>query len=136
MIRHLIPAAGIVIAASSLSGAPASADEPFVFTDATQFTEPDPCDPTSDQTTSLELEVSLHSHRNNQVINVVIDATTSSGFSGSGHQTVVAGPRTYNETTQVVLTNPDTSERYKVNGHLTARADGVVVDDFSITCLR
>ena len=111
--------------AVGIVAAPAHADrpEPFAFTDS--FTEPDPCNPAKMMTTTLSVEGTVHEHRNNVVERLVIHASTSNGYSGTGHLTLVETPRTLTISQQVMVSNPETGHRYKVGGVLVATPKGV-----------
>jgi hypothetical protein len=135
-MRLVLPALVIAAAAVGFAAAPARADRPATFTDTATFEEPNPCNLAETQTTTLVFDVSEHTHRNNMVTNVAMSASTSNGFSGTGHETHVFGPKIVRFSQPVMVSNPDTGERYRVGGVLVMKPDGVVVDKYAITCLH
>jgi hypothetical protein len=135
-IGHLVAGCALTFATIGLLAAPVHADQPQRFPDSVEFEEPNPCNPEEMQTTTLTLDVAQHwTHPHTTVINIEVAAETDTGFSGRGHQTVVIGPRTYNETLQLIATNTDTGQRYKVNLHLTMLDGTFVVSNFELVCL-
>lgn len=114
---------------------PAMADAPEPFSASVQFVEPDPCDPTELMTTTLQLDGTFHDHPRNVVDIAKITATTSNGYSGSGPQVFVGAAHFFRLTQQVIATNPETNDRYKVTAITVGNPEGIVVDRFSIRCL-
>jgi len=137
-IRRLFAITAIAATASvGLIGSPASADKPITFTDTPSFNEPDPCNPSVGMTTNLTVEVSLHEgHRNNDVVTGKIIAETSNGYVGRGRFTDVGGAQFFSSTQRVMVTNPDTGQRYIVKIHANGNPNGIIVDNFDIVCLR
>jgi len=127
--------------AVGLVALPAQADRPEAFSFTGQFREDDPCDPGTEMTTTLSVDGTFHEHRNTVVERWVIHASTSNGYSGTGHRTLVGTARTVTISEQVMVSNPDTGHRYKVGGALIVTPNGVRFvngneDGPSIRCVR
>jgi len=137
-MKKFIVAATIAATATIPFASSASADKPTTFTDnPPTFTEPDPCDPSKVMETTLTIELSKHEgHRNNFVFTGKLTAETSNGYVGSGPLREVGGSQFFSFTQRIMVTNPDTGQRYLVRSHFIGNPNGVIVDYFDIVCLR
>ena len=137
-MRKLLTASLVAgLCSAGLTAGVTDADRPAEFTTQNVFTEPNPCDPAVEHTVTIDFHWRLHEHENNVVGVIKSTESTTSGFEGSGHQTFVANNNKYVETQNHLLTNAESGEKYRVNGHVTYdfRTGEVQVDRFRIWCL-
>ena len=68
-MRKLLTTMAALAMLMTITAVPALADRPFTFTDSSTFVDIDPCTGHDDEIT-IDVEVSIHEHRNNFVVHV------------------------------------------------------------------
>ncbi|MCZ6519596.1 MAG: hypothetical protein O6853_07355, partial [Actinobacteria bacterium] len=82
-MKRLIKAVTVALMLVMLLAAPALADRPFTFTDSDTFVDVNPCTGLDDEIT-INVEVTIHEHRNNFVVYVGRSGSTASGYTMIG----------------------------------------------------
>ncbi len=121
---------------ATLFAAPALADKPFTFADSVTFVDVNPCSGVEDEIT-INVEVSIHEHRNNFVVHVGRSGSTVSGYTMiAGAESFVANKGVERGTFVDQWRHPDGS-KFMVHGNFLFNANQgeVLVDNFSLTCI-
>lgn len=126
----------LAMLATMISVAPAAADPPVVSTDSRTFVDLDPCDPPNTDVIMHSWTLKLHEHENNTVFIFDSTVTTANGYVGDGHETTVSNSNNLLITFNFVTDNPDTGEKARVKGNIKIVQGEVVVDNFSLTCVK
>ena len=135
-MRRLIEAVTVALVFVMLASAPALADRPFTFTDSVTFVDVNPCTGLDDEIT-INVEVSIHEHRNNFVVYVGRTGSTASGYTMiSGTESFVANNGVERGAFVDQWRHPDGS-KFMVHGRFVFNVNQleVLVDGFSLTCI-
>jgi hypothetical protein len=134
-LAGLIAAAALSVGAVGLIGSPVSADKPVEISPPSQtFTDTNPCTNTEMEVT-INLEVRLHVHGDNEVVHVSKTGTTNDGYvMNHGVESFVFNGNVARGSFTDNWTNADGS-KFKAQGVFVAKEDGVVVDRFTLRCV-
>jgi hypothetical protein len=127
---------GVIAAASLIFAAPAGADKPLIIEDSFTFTDVNPCTELVDEIT-IEVVVSIHNHKNNNVATIKRTGFTDSGYTMEhSNETQVRNKGGAHFRFNDVWTN-DEGSKFTVKGVFVENANKgeVVVDRFTFNCL-
>jgi len=78
----------------------------------------------------------VHEHRNNTVLKIRINVTTSDGFEGRHVQNVVLRDGFVKDSLNVMVANAETDQKYSVKGQFRIRNGEFVSDNHRVSCVR
>jgi hypothetical protein len=119
-----------------MAAPPVLADEPVTFTDSFTFTDVNPCTGVDHEVT-IDVVVSIHEHRNNEVVHVDRSGTTDSGFTMiAGTESLVASGNVERGAFTDQWRHPDGS-KFVAQGQFVFdfNEQKLLVDNFSLRCL-
>ena len=126
-LAGLVAGAALGVAAVGLVGSPASADQPIEFSDSVTFHAVNPCTNEPHEVT-INLDVRLHLHRNNEVAHESRTGSTDDGYvMDRGVLTHVFNGNVHRD----VFTDTwrgDDGSKFQARGVLVEREDGILVD--------
>jgi hypothetical protein len=127
---------GLALLATMITVAPAAADPALELTGSRTFEDLDPCDPPNPDIVTLAWNVEIHQHENNTVFIFDTTVNTANGYVGDGHETTVLTNNNEVVTYNIVVTHPDTGDKYTVKGNIKVVQGDVQVDNFTLTCVK
>lgn len=135
-MRRLIKSVTVALVLVMLLAAPALANPPFTFTDSVTFVDENPCTGLDDEIT-INVEVTIHEHRNNFVVYVGRSGSTASGYTMiGGTDSFVANSGVERGAFVDQWRHPDGS-KFMVHGSFVFNINQLEfqVDRFSLTCI-
>lgn len=136
MRRMIFAAIAGAMSMTLMAAPPVLANEPVTFTDSFTFTDVNPCSGVDHEIT-IDVVLSIHEHRNNEVVHGDRSGTTDSGF------TMIAGTESFvanGDVERVAFTDqwrhPDGS-KFVAQGQFVFSLNRLelLVDNFSLRCL-
>lgn len=126
--------AAIVVALAGLMALPAAADAPIEFSETETFLALNPCTEEIHRVT-ITVDGRLHEHGDRQVEHYRHSGFTDDGYVLKGVESFVFNGNAERGVFNDIWRRADGSA-FKVQGRFVATEDEVVVDDFTIRCIK
>jgi len=138
MARRMLVVFVTVLGAVGLGAVPASADKPVQIIESFSFVDLNPCSG-EDHVITINVDVSLHSHGEREVVNIRRTGTTDSGYvmNPGGREHVVNNGNFVNAWFNETWGN-DAGSKIAVKGRFKLDLDTgeTLVDKFQLTCAK
>jgi hypothetical protein len=135
-LRRLLVVAVTGAMLSTILAGSALADQPITFTDSETFTDVNPCTGLSHEIT-IDVAVSIHQHKNNEVVHVDRSGSTESGFTMiKGTESFVANINVVRGSFTDQWRHPDGS-KFVAQGQFVFNINKLelLIDNFTLRCL-